>query len=247
LYDGTAGSVLKAVQVARPEAVFHLAALFIAEHKFENIPALFESNVTFATELVDAMIQSGCRNLVCAGTAWQNFNGQHGTPSNLYAATKEAFEAVLRFYVDAHGLHATTLKIYDTYGLGDPRKKLLSVLREAVRTGESLKMSPGEQEIDLLNVQDAIDAFILTAQQQAKEKSACLKEYYLRSGEVHTLKQIVDMFAKITAKPLQVEWGSRPYRDREVMKTWKEGEVLPGWKAKIKLANGLKEFGAEQI
>lgn len=245
LYDGRPGSVLKAMQEARPESVFHLAALFIAEHKFEDIPALCASNIQYGTELVDAMIQVNCRNLVCAGTAWQNFNGQHGVASSLYAATKEAFEAILRFYADAHRLSATTLKIFDTYGLGDPRKKLLSVMRQAAKTGEVMKMSPGDQEIDLLNVQDAISAFIAAANTQRNQEPAGVREYYLRTGEIYTLKQLAALFSKVLEKPINVEWGARPYRAREVMKTWREGQTLPGWSPKIKLVDGLKEFGAE--
>lgn len=245
LYDGRPESVLKAFKVAQPEAVFHLAALFIAEHKFKDIPALCMSNIQFGTELTDAMIQVDCRNLVLAGTAWQNFNGKKGVASSLYAATKEAFEAILRFYADAHGLRATTLKIFDTYGLGDPRKKLLSVMRQAADTGEILKMSPGDQEIDLLNIEDVVSAFIQAAQAQQNRTPSDVQEFYLRSGEIYTLKELASLFSKVLGKPINVDWGARPYRAREVMKTWKSGETLPGWKAKIKLAAGLKEFGAE--
>ena len=44
---------------------------------------------------------------------------------------------------------------------------------------------------------------------------------------------------KIGNKKLKINWGSVLYRDREIMKPY-IGEILPGWKTKININEGIK-------
>ncbi len=244
-YRGHGQEILNAVEKARPEVVYHLASLFLAEHKFEQISNLIESNLSFSTQLVEAMVENKCLNLVTAGTAWQNFNGKKGTAANLYAATKEAFEVILRYYADAHGLKAVVLKLNDTYGPADPRRKLLAILREAALKKESLGLSPGEQKIDLLHVNDVINAFKVAGARVAKNVAG-VEEFYLRSDRTLNIKELVEVFNKASGKTINARWGDRQYRPREVMMPWQEGEVLPGWKPEISLETGIHEYANEE-
>lgn len=245
-YRGHGQEVLNAVEKSRAEVVYHFASLFLAEHKFEQIADLFDSNLKFPTQLLEAMIENKCLNLVTAGTAWQNYNGKKGTAANLYAATKEALEVILKYYADARGLKAVVLKLNDTYGPGDPRRKLLSILREAATKKEPLGLSPGEQKIDLLHVTDVVNAFKVAGLRVAKNPAG-VEEFYLRSGRLISIKELVQIFNKSTGKTITARWGERPYRTREVMVPWPEGEVLPGWKPEVSLESGIHEYTSEDI
>jgi hypothetical protein len=50
---------------------------------------------------------------------------------------------------------------------------------------------------------------------------------------------VVELYARVTGRPIEVVWGGRPYRDREVMVPW-TGPRLPGWRPRIALADGLR-------
>jgi nucleoside-diphosphate-sugar epimerase len=134
----------------------------------------------------------------------------------------------------------------DTYGPADPRRKLLSILREAAAKQESLGLSPGDQKIDLLHVNDVISAFKI-AGDRVRKSSAGIEEFYLRSGRLVSIKELVGIFNKAAGNPVNAHWGERPYRAREVMTPWPEGEVLPGWKPEITLENGIREYASEEI
>lgn len=246
LYTGHGQEILNAIEKARPKIVFHFASLFLAEHKFEQIANLIDSNLKFSTQLTEAMVENKCFNLVSAGTAWQNFDEKKGVAANLYAATKEAFEAILRYYGDAHGLKSIVLKLNDTYGPGDPRRKLLAILRESAIKNETLGLSPGEQKLDLLHIRDVISAF-KTAGLRVEKNAPGVEEFYLRSGRFVTVKELVVIFEKASGKRFSARWGERPYRAREVMTPWMEGATLPGWKAEVSLENGLQEYANEEI
>lgn len=97
VYEGGAEELVVAVQLSRPEVVVHIAATIVADHTPSQIVDLVTGNITFGTQLADAMTTAGCQRLVNTGTFWQHYNGDDRySPVNLYAATTEASEAVLR-------------------------------------------------------------------------------------------------------------------------------------------------------
>lgn len=239
-FDGSTENMLEIVGRSNPVTVFHLASLFISEHQPKDIESLVRSNLLFGTQLVEAMAANGVENLVNTGTSWQHYQNEEGNPVNLYAATKQAFEAILRYYVETKFLRVITLKLFDTYGPTDPRPKLFSLLARLAKTGESLDMSPGEQFIDLVFIDDVVEAFLHAAELQAKSRIGTSESYAITSGAPLKLKEMVKSFEKVTSTPLSIQWGGRPYRNREVMKPWDSGTPLPGWRPKVSLIEGLE-------
>jgi nucleoside-diphosphate-sugar epimerase len=239
------GHLCRILDEAKPDVVFHLASLFLAEHGLEDVPNLVESNLAFPASLLEAMAQCGLNNLVNTGTSWQYGETGAVRPVNLYAATKEAFEDIIDYYVDAHGLKVITLTLYDTYGPGDTRRKLVNLLLAALRSGEPLLMSPGEQCLDLIHVDDVIEAyrkaseFLLTGSAEGHE------HYAVTSGNFHSLKDIVALFEEAANRKLNIQFGMRPYRQREVMNPWPGMKVLPGWYPQVTLTAGFADLMAE--
>lgn len=229
VHEGGMARMQEIVAQVQPTRVFHLASLFLAEHRSEDVGPLIESNITFATYLLEAMKQAGVRHFVNTGTIWQHFQGADYDPVCLYAATKQAFEDLLAYYVAAHGFAAITLKLADTYGPGDTRPKLLNLLRQCAREGKPLAMSPGAQRIDLVHVDDVVAAFVMAAERLEQGKVAGHQRYAVTTGHPRSLRELVALFEQAWGRPLAIEFGARPYRAREVMEPW-QGEPLPGWR-----------------
>jgi len=211
------------------------------------VEGLVASNILFGTQLLEAMDQSGACCLVNTGTAWQNYENQAYDPVNLYAATKQAFEDIARYYVQARGQRMVTLRLCDTYGPNDPRPKLFALLKRALATGEVLVMSPGEQLIDLVFIDDVVEAFRLAGERLLRDEAAAAEIHAVTSGSPITLKGLVARFAEAVGMPLSVCWGGRPYRPREVMAPPRLFGPLPGWQAKVSLAEGLGRIAAEVV
>lgn len=241
-YDGSTESVFRAIESARPRVVFHLAACFRSEHTPDDVAELVAANLLLGTQIVDAMSRLGCLALVNTGTSWQNFHDQEYSPVNLYAASKQAFEDLLQYYVEAHGLRVITLRLFDTYGPGDRRKKLLRLLREAARTEQPLLLSPGEQQLDLLHVDDVVQAFLQAAERLAETTGH--ERYLLSSGRRVRLRDLVTLVEQALGKSIPVQWAAREYRAREVMKP-PAGTPLPGWSPRITLEDGLRQTFAK--
>lgn len=240
VYDGTIQSLNKAMADCRPELVYHLASLFIAHHRQRDVPGLIESNVLYGTQLLEAMSALGIRHLVNTGTVWQHHFDRDYCPVNLYAATKQAFEAIVEYYVDAHEFRTITLQLFDTYGPGDPRPKVLNLVRNAALRGEPLLMSPGQQLVDLVHVADVVDAFVMAGSRVLTDTVQGHERYAVSSGAPIRLKDLIDCYQNVLGMPILVRWGERPYRTREVMKPWSRGRPLPGWQPRVSLEEGLR-------
>ena len=227
----------------RPDVVYHLAANCLNTHRFEDIQDLIQSNVTFGTELLEAMVTNSVYNLVNAESFFQHYEGKEYSPVNLYAATKQCFGGgVVRYYSEVRSLNCISLTLFDTFGADDKRQKILGLLKKIFETGETLKMSPGEQLIDIVYIDDVIEAFILAGKMLASCQYDYCGTYGVSSTKPITLREVVKIFEEVAGKKLSIEWGGRPYRAREIMVPWNQYKLLPGWQPKVSLREGIKRL-----
>jgi nucleoside-diphosphate-sugar epimerase len=240
-YDGSQSSVNSAIATAAPSIVFHLASVTPAQTGLDHIETMINANILFGTQLLEAMNLNGCKCLVNTGTFSQHFDGAPYNPSNLYAATKQAFEAIIEYYRQAASLSCMTLKLCDTYGPADPRPKILTFLLRQLKSNEPLATSPGDQKLDLVHVNDVCSAYLKAAELLRRQPSALDRSYSVASGRLLSLKQIVSLVEQLAGRHLKINWGGRSYRPREVMTPW-IGPSLPGWQPEISLEAGLKQL-----
>lgn len=221
----------------RPEVAYHLATCFRGTHSIADVEPLVAANVLFGVQLAEALAVSPPRVLVNVGTAWQRDADGGYRPAALYAATKQALEDILRFYAGSGALRIADVKLFDTYGPGDPRGKLLALLAAAADAGTPLPMSPGEQLIDLLHVDDVVAAL----RAAADAADAPWHSWSASSGDPRTLRELVALFEQATGRTVPVEWGARPYRPREMFTPWNAGARVPGWHPRVSLAAGIAQ------
>ncbi len=244
-HDGTTEGMLSIMQAARPALVYHLGSNFIAQHRSSDVAPLIQSNVLFGAQLAEAMVVAGSTRLVNTGTSWQHFQDADYRPVSLYAATKQAFEDILQFYTDATPLRAISLHLFDTYGPGDPRPKLMSILLKAARTGERVAMSEGEQHLDLVHIDDVVSAFLLAGARLFANDAPGHEVFAVSAGRTLSLRELVRLLGEVAGHALPIEFGVRPYREREVMTPWSGGDPVPGWVPRIGLDEGLRRLLAD--
>lgn len=226
--------------------LFHLAANVISgDHSHGEIPSLISSNLTFGTVLIDAAVRTGVHNVVFTGTYWQYTGGSEYHPLNLYAATKKAFEDILQYYEDAEDLHVMTLLLYDTYGPAvglKKRTKLLDYLRDHAAENITIALSPGKQRLNYVYIDDVVAAYLRAGNLLASGSYNLCGEYAVRGMETLSLRKIVEMFLSLSNAQVRIQWGGRPYRRREAMIPCESIPLLPGWKPRVMLEDGLRRI-----
>jgi nucleoside-diphosphate-sugar epimerase len=246
VYDGSIESLDVALQQGRPDVVYHLASLVMAQHVPQQVGPLIASNILLGTQLLEAMVARKVYRLVNTGTYWQHYDDREYSPVSLYAATKQAFETIMAYYLETSPLVAATLCLFDVYGPEDMRPKLFHVLRQAWRNGAELAMSPGEQLMDLTYIDDVVDAYFQAT--ACISAAGCEKNavYSVSSGAQVSLREVVATYSRIVRREVAVCWGKRSYRTREVMVPWTKGKLVPGWRPRVSLEEGIARMEAAE-
>ena len=239
VFNGGMKQMSEIVSKASPDVVFLIASMMVGEHESEQVEGLISSNITFGCQLLEAMNINGVSKFVNTGTYWEHYENKQYSPVNLYAATKFAFQNILQYYIEAKGINAVTLKLFDSYGPYDPRPKLLNLLIRIVETGDALAMSPGEQKIDLVHINDLVNAYIVAAKRLTDGMVKEHEVYGVATGNTITLKELIVLFEKKTNQKINIEWGGSSYKNREVMTPFDGYKIMPGWSAEISLETGL--------
>jgi CDP-paratose synthetase len=223
--------------------VIHLATLYLKDHHPKDIKSLIDSNITFGSRILEAAVKSEVQIFINTGTTWQFYDGNSSNATNLYAATKNAFHEIAKYYVAISELYFVNLILNDTYGANDTRKKIFNLWKN-LKDDETLNMSPGEQLFDALHVDDVVNAvkMLLNQISNDNEKKYLLKNFSISNQQKMSLKEVASLFQKIASKNINIVWGATAYREREIMRPWMDGEQIIGWEPKISIEDGIKRM-----
>ena len=180
--------------------------------------------------------------IVSTGTYWQNYNSDSYNPVDLYAATKEAFEKIVQYYVDAYGFRHINLRLFDVYGEDDKRPKLWNTLKDIAGIDKHISVSPGEQLLDLIHISDVCTAYEAAYNTLASDKFVINETYGVRTGKKRSLREAISVLEMALGKKINVDYGAKPYKNREVMNPCEAYAYLPHWVAKVSLEDGFSRF-----
>ncbi|HEY4505499.1 MAG TPA: NAD(P)-dependent oxidoreductase [Candidatus Paceibacterota bacterium] len=243
VFDNDIDSLISFMRTEKFDGIIHLASVFLAQHKPEEVRKLVDSNVVFGTLLLEASVKSDVPWFVNTGTFWQHYQDKEYSPVNLYSATKQAFEDISKYYIEISPINFVTIKLYDTFGPLDTRPKIFNLWTKISKTNEALDMSGGEQIINMNYIGNVIDGYVrmITLLKDDSEKKMCGRSFTVRSDEILTLKQLATLFERVINTKLNINWGKKDYRPREVMVPWTLGENIPGWKPLVSIEEGIRK------
>ena len=75
----------------------------------------------------------------------------------------------------------------------------------------------------------------LTARRILSDMAERTDEYFLVSGRKFTLRELMAVIEEESGRTLNISWGARSYNQGEVMDSYTDGPVLPGWSHKVTL------------
>lgn len=236
------GDLEKIFEREKFDGVIHLASLYLMSHKPEEIENLIDSNIKLGTKVIDAATKAKVGFFINTGSFVQHYNSEPYNPTNLYAATKQAFQDVLKFYVETTTTTFVTLELFNTFGPGDTRPKIFTLWDNAIKEAKTIDMSPGEQTIDINYIDNIVDGYLEAIKLVTTEPVGQIsgKSYSLMSKERMTLKELAKVFSEEMGDNLKINFGTLPYRERETMIPMDRGELLPGWEPKVSLREGIR-------
>lgn len=232
--DQWLSDVEKQVSEFRPDAVIMAGASQRQDDTPEAIAELLFCNVEVPSRIAKRLtIVNPSGMLVVFGSHFQVAEDGRYQPFSFYAASKQAGEAALGHFALA-GLRVAAVRLFDVFGEGDTRKKLLNALIDASATGAEISVSPGQQEVDLIHVKDVARGVSMILQEMAAHDPAKgVKVYGLGSGMPMKVVDLISTVEEQAGRKINAKVGGRPYRDREIMKVWKNWPRPAGWEPQL--------------
>jgi nucleoside-diphosphate-sugar epimerase len=234
-----AAAIAAALTAFEADVVVHLATRFVAQHEVADVEDLVRANVLFGASLMEAAARVGTP-VINVTSFWQHAHSKVRHPNSLYAATKNALLAITDYYRDQGVLKIDDLVLYDVYGEGDIRRKLLALLIDAAKSGAAIELSSGRQLINLLHVNDVVAGILHEANRLLSgDGGAC---YAVRASEFLTIRQVAATVEAALSLPVNARWGAREDRPGEMREPWIIADTLPGWSPSIALVDGIKRI-----
>lgn len=232
----------KAIYAFGPDVVLHLATLSTSRWDTEIIDPMLDANIRYGVHLLDALseLEKKPYFINTGSFAEYRLGLEAGTKdAYLYTATKSAFRHFLDFYADACGFEYCTLVPYTVYGGKDTAKKLMDYMVESATSAEPVAMTPGEQVLDFIHVEDVVRAIVTII---VGDKPANRSELHLGTGVGTRVRDLASLIEKTLGLKLNIAWGGRDYRPLDVMKAVApQNEWLAErWKAEITIEEGIK-------
>lgn len=226
--------LVKSFKNFKPAIIIHLATCYINAHDSDNIDELFQSNIIFGTKVIEAGVSAGCKKIINTSTIWEYYQNKK-IPVNLYAATKSAFDQILNFYYSSNDLVIITLYLSDTYGEFDKRKKLIPLLLKEMNSSKTIKLTSGNQKLELFHIEDIINLYKATIKKIIKIKNPT-KANFFPKGEQKSIRELILVYQKCVSSRLKFKFNALPDRKREVFKISKgKSDIQINWRAKKKI------------
>lgn len=230
----------RALNEFRPEACIHLA--WYAEPgnyltSPENIASLTDS-----LSLLDELIQTGCRQVIMAGTCAE-YDTEKGflredtpaRPTTLYAATKLAGCLIGQQLAAAAKINFAWGRIFYPYGPQEDPRRLVPAAICALQQGRSFPATLGEQVRDYIFIEDVAAAFCVMLEKQANGV------FNISSGAPVTIRHLLETIAVLMGRSDLTQFGAMAYRDWEPPFICGDNSRLKqlGWRPEYTLSQGL--------
>jgi nucleoside-diphosphate-sugar epimerase len=227
-----------------PRIVIHLASYLTSSDELNEIEKLINSNIIFLTKLLNVVSKLNLNLFVNTGTFAEFKDGKDiYKPAYLYAATKTATRYILDYYSNTYCFNHCTVVPYTIYGGIDSSKKIIDLIIESMNVDNKLDLSPGDQILDFIHVEDVVSFYIHLIENFSKIPNQ--SNFNLGTGKGHSLKQIASLLEIISNKKTNINWGGKDYRKSDIMYAVANLEHINkifDWKPKISLEEGLSKM-----
>ncbi len=206
---------IRVISEVRPTHLFHLAwiatpGVYLSSP--ENIDWMVAS-----IALVRAFAEHGGQNFLGVGSSAEYAPSEDPSeedltllqPASIYGKCKVATWCATQALAQHYNFQAKWARLFLPYGPGDPASRLIPMAISALRAGQSLKLSHGEQLRDFVYAPDAAD--LLVRLLDAESGGA----FNIGSGEPRSVRSVLEAIADRFGARKCLRFGELPLREGE--------------------------------
>jgi len=231
------------------QTVFHLAALIGIPYSYVAPASYVETNVGGTLNLLEAARAEGVERLVVTSTS-ETYGTAQYTPidevhpavaQSPYAATKVGADQLALSYYRSFDTPVSVVRPFNTFGPRQSERAIIpTIVSQALRNTEGLRLGSLEPRRDLLYVTDTVSGFLLLA----KHPETIGRAVNLGTGTSYSVRELIDTVSRVLGRELRVVQDTariRPDRS-EVMELRADASIARslGWVPKVSLQEGLR-------
>jgi len=241
-------SICACIRAARPQIIFHLAALLNVARDPALIEPMLEINVNGTLNLLRSVMEEeiALESFVNTGSAEEYGNGpvpfvedQREMPVSPYSASKVAVTHFCQMLHRGIGLPVVTLRPFLVFGPSQDDGMFIPSLIRHCLGGRDFPMTEGNQTREFTYVEDIVAAYILAAQCPR----AAGEVVNIGSGVEYKIRDVAERIVNKMGSPIRLLIGALPKRPGETEHFFcsnKKAKELLGWSPKVALDEGLE-------
>lgn len=213
----------------RLDAIIHFAGKYLIDESLIAVKTVSDAIVGTAASLADYCKKTQTP-LIALGSYFENAPMEM-QPWSHYSVAKQSAAKILELASLGHDIPMRYLYAYDTYGNDGSRKKIVDVLLDSKT--QRLELSPGKQRMNLTSEDDFVEAIRISLEEMIQNGGTFERRQIRNPNDEFTLRKIAETINSFRNVKIDLVFGAKPYRKKEVFEVWDCAPNVDGWTPKF--------------
>ena len=219
----------KKLKKIKIDIVINCATYYTGKNDIKNIENLVQTNIIFCSVILESL-KNKIKKFINFGSMMEYSHGNQFSPKNFYAITKFSFQKIEEFYkLNNTNIKFYDLKLYETYGDNDVRKKIIPTIIKSYSHNKSIKIVSKNLKMNFIHIESLTKAIYMIIFNKIKEGEYCLK-----NNKFIKIQKLINTLNKKLKKKIKVKYLS----SKNISNSTKQLKKFPYWNDK----KNLEEF-----
>jgi CDP-3, 6-dideoxy-D-glycero-L-glycero-4-hexulose-4-reductase len=196
-----------------PNVIIHCATHYTLNNDTESINKIINANISFGTVLLEAFKKKKII-FINFGSMMEHSIKNLDIPENFYALTKNIFYRIQNYYsINNSKIKFYNLKLFDTYGLNDNRKKLIPTIIQNYKNRKTTFIKPGNLRLNLINcnnINNIIEKII--------KKKLRFGTYIIKNKNFTIIKELIKRVNRKLKKKIKIKFiGYKKIEQKKIL------------------------------
>ena len=219
----------KKLKKVKIDTVINCATYYTSKNDIKNIENLIRTNIIFCSIILE-ILKNKIKKFINFGSMMEYSQGNYFSPKNFYAITKYSFQKIEEFYkLNYKNIKFYDLKLHETYGDNDERKKIIPTIIKSYSKNKSVKIVSKNLIMNFVHIESLVKAIYMIIFNKVKEGEYCLK-----NNKFIKIQQLINSLNKNLKKKIKTKYLSK----KNISNSSKQLKKFPYWNDK----KNLEEF-----
>lgn len=236
--------------VHKIDIIIHLSSKYTKSNETkEDVEEMNFFNISLPSELLFYAIKNNVKGYINTGSFFE-FKHENTKkisektplePFNYYAATKIAFEEILKYYSKKFGIKSITLKLFSPYGESQ-ENKIIPLIINSFLTNRGMTLNGGKQKLSFTYIDDIVNAYLLGIKYIFSNKYSKYESFNIGTSENYSIKEIIKIASKYSNNRPVFNYNSSTKNEEINFSKCDNSKAKQflGWNPKYNLETGIK-------